>query len=91
MRRLTARRSARPFSVLLRCPEGVAENFGTDTYYAFVRARSATDAVQQAQERAEEDYRPMRAGAAAADFAPLLVIRGHRRDQAVHLPASVAP
>jgi hypothetical protein len=68
----------RPYSVLLLYPD-YANDGGTETYYAFVEATDAIDAVAVAQRQA----------AAAqvveiddpTDFAPLLVTQGHHYGQ----------
>ena len=72
----------KPYSVLLLYPEDVNDS-GTETYYAFVEAPDAIEAVAvarreavAAQEKAAENYEP-------DDFAPLLVTEGHHRDEAL--------
>ena len=66
----------KPYSVLLLYPDDVNDS-GTETYYTFVEAPDAIEAVAvarreavAAQEEAAADYEP-------DDFAPLLVIAGH--------------
>lgn len=71
--------AGKPFSVLLLYPDYASDQYGTETYYAFVEAASAIDAVAVAQRQA----------AAAqgldiddpADFAPLLVTEGHHASE----------
>jgi hypothetical protein len=70
--------AVKPHSVLLLYPDWLNDN-GTETYYAFVEAADAIEAVAVAQQQA----------AAAqsvevddpADFAPLLVTEGHHASQ----------
>ncbi len=70
----------KPYSVLLLYPDDVNDS-GAETYYAFVEATDAIEAVAvarreavAAQEEAAADYEP-------DDFAPLLVIAGHHYGQ----------
>jgi hypothetical protein len=65
----------KPYSVLLLYPDYATDDYGTDTYYAFVEASDPIDAVAVAQREAvaaqdAEIDDP-------ADFAPLLVTQGH--------------
>ena len=64
----------KPFSVLLLYPD-YANNSGTETYYAFVEALDAIDAVAVAQREAvtAQDGGEFDSG----DFHPLLVTQGH--------------
>ena len=71
-----------PYSVLLIYPDYVSD--GPETYYAFVRAESSTEAAAKAQLQAaralrhgddvdRDDLREL-----AGDFKVELVVRGHR-------------
>ena len=64
------------YSVLLLYPDYVASNYGEETYYDFVEAKSPRDAVIVAQVAAclhnELDPKEQH-----DDFAALLVIEGH--------------
>ena len=77
---ITAAPSAgKPYSVLLLYPDYVSEQYGTETYYAFVEAADPLDAVAVAQREAVsaqdiEIDNP-------TDFAPLLVTQGHHWGQ----------
>jgi hypothetical protein len=70
----------KPYSVLLLYPDDVNDS-GTETYYAFVEAPDAIEAVAvakreavAAQEESAENYEP-------DDFAPLVVIAGHHASE----------
>jgi hypothetical protein len=71
----------KPYSVLLLYPDDVNDS-GTETYYAFVEAPDAIEAVAVARREAVAaqvegvEYEP-------DDFAPLLVIAGHHFDQSM--------
>jgi hypothetical protein len=67
------------YSVLLLYPDYLSEQYGEETYYAFVEAANSLDAVAAAQREAAvaqdvEIDDP-------ADFAPLLVTRGHHHGE----------
>lgn len=71
----------KPYSVLVLYPD-YANDSGKETYYAFVEAPDAIEAVAvarreavAAQEENAENYEP-------DEFAPLLVTEGHHRDEA---------
>jgi hypothetical protein len=69
----------KPYSILLLYPEDVNDS-GTETYYTFVEAPDAIEAVAAAKREAvaaqgeDLEYDP-------DDFAPLLVIQGHHYGQ----------
>lgn len=72
----------RPWSVLLLYPDYIAEDFGSETYYALVRADCAASAIDAAQREAVRDNRANGARLRTReDFFPLLVIRGHHPDR----------
>lgn len=41
----------KPYSVLLLYPDYVANDFGSDTFYDFVKAKSVEDAIAKARKR----------------------------------------
>jgi hypothetical protein len=64
----------KPYSVLLLYPDYANDN-GTETYYAFVEASNALEAVAVAQREAVTAQDGMDVD--SEDFAPLLVTPGH--------------
>ena len=69
----------RPYSVLLLYPDYVSEQYGTETYYAFVTASDPIDAAAVAQRQAVADQ--VVEIDDPADFAPLLVTQGHHASE----------
>lgn len=68
----------RPYSVLLLYPD-YANDSGAETYYSFVHASDAVQAVAEARRQAAE---AQEGGAIAPDdFVPLLVTDGHHRGE----------
>jgi hypothetical protein len=68
----------KPFSVLLLYPDHINEG-GTETYYAWVEAADAIEAVATAQRQAVAANDCVESE--QQDFAPLLVTEGHQADQ----------
>ncbi|MCK9382926.1 MAG: hypothetical protein M0P95_17925 [Sulfuritalea sp.] len=64
------------YTVLLLLPDYAADNYGQDTCLSHVDARTVEDAVIRAQDEASNNGHT----AAADDFHPLLVLRGHHDD-----------
>ena len=71
------------YTVLLLYPDFVADEFGKETYLAWVYAQNPEDAVISAQAEAchpwdgpPENYDPEE----GADFYPLLVVEGRHQD-----------
>lgn len=65
----------RPYSVLLLYPDGLAENYGEETFYAWVKAADPAEAVQKARQQARRANPG--SGVKPEDFALLLCIAGH--------------
>ncbi len=74
------RDAAKPYSVLLLYPD-YANDSGTETYYTFVEAKDPSEAVDLAQRHAIAGLEDDQIEADA--FAPLLVIEGHHRSEAL--------
>jgi len=76
----------KPFSVLLLCPDYIADNYGEETFYAHVEAQDANDAVYKARVEVankmirERDIHEDEFANLITDFALLLVIEGHHED-----------
>jgi len=70
--------AAKPYSVLLLYPDHINEG-GTETYYAWVEASDAIQAVAQAQREAVAANDCVLSE--QQDFAPLLVTEGHHHGQ----------
>lgn len=68
------------YTVLLLLPDYMAEDFGTDTYLAWVEARGPTSAVRAAQDQASDQHQKEGAECRAADYQPLLVAEGEIYD-----------
>ena len=68
------------YSVLLLLPDYLAEDFGSDTYLAWVTARNATQAVRTAQDQAADQHQSEGAECNAGDYHPLLVAEGEITD-----------
>ena len=68
------------YSVLLLLPDYMAEDYGKDTYLAWVGARNATQAVRKAQDQAADQHQKEGAECKAGDYYPLLVARGEVTD-----------
>lgn len=71
----------KPYSVLLLYPDYIADEFGKETYFAWVEAESPEQAVYAAQRMAwidntegEDDLLH------PDDFFPLITIQGHHGD-----------
>lgn len=64
----------KPYSVLLLYPDYLSGSEGVETYYAWVKALSNTDAIEQAQIEARSVNTACRV---LEDFRPLLVLKGH--------------
>jgi hypothetical protein len=68
----------RPYSVLLLRPDYIADVFGHDTYYTFVRAADSYSAVAVARRQVcQADFVPW---FKADDYSVLLVLKGHHKD-----------
>lgn len=65
---------SKPYSVLLLYPDYLANNYGEETYYTYVRASAPAEAVTAAQKEVADVNG---AEDSAADFLPLLCIEGH--------------
>lgn len=67
-----------PFTVLLLYPDYLSENYGEETYTAWVDAYNPADAVRRAQKQAlRAQPNDQRAGSRAIDFGSLAVFEGH--------------
>lgn len=67
-----------PFTVLLLYPDYLSENYGEETYTAWVDAYDPTHAVKLAQQQAlRAQSNDRRTGASGADFRSLAVFEGH--------------
>jgi hypothetical protein len=69
----------KPYSVLLLYPDYASEQYGTDTYYAFVTATDPIDAVAVAQRQAVAEQ--VIEIDDPADFSALLVTQGHNASE----------
>jgi hypothetical protein len=61
-------------------PDYLAENYGEETYLAWVNAANPKEAVKLAQEEATKAQENPDTVTDPADFVPLLVIKGHHDD-----------
>lgn len=69
------------YSVLLLYPDYVAEQYGEEIFYNFVKADSVSMAIKQAQRNAfESNELVIGDDGELEDFAVLLVIEGHHKD-----------
>jgi hypothetical protein len=68
----------KPFSVLLLYPDYANES-GTETFYVFVQATDAIEAVAEARRQAVAAQQGMEID--PDDFVPLLVTQGHQRSE----------
>ena len=69
------------YTVLLLCPDYVADEFGKETYLAWVEAESPGHAIAQAQKMAWVDNTKGKDDPLVPDdFHPLLVVEGHHSD-----------
>lgn len=75
------RKALKWFSVLLLYPDYIAETFGHETFYDWVRADDNIHAIAKTQRRAGELNRSQHGVKCGADFHPLLVLRGRHRGE----------
>ena len=68
------------FTVLLLLPEYLAEDYGKDTYLAWVDARNALQAVRKAQDQASDQHQKEGAEYRAMDYVPLFTAEGNITD-----------
>ena len=67
----------KPYTVLLLRPDYIADEFGHDTYLAYVHARTPREAKRVAQ----DEVRLVDGDAAdSEDYHPLFIIEGHHQD-----------
>ena len=78
----------KPYTVLLLYPDYLADNYGEDTYQAWVDAQSVTEAASKAQlEAAGDDNVPVgHTVDDLNDFKVLAVYEGHHVDLSTELP-----
>ena len=67
------------YSVLLLYPDYMADDWPFDTYYAFVKAKNVSDAVNFAQHSAVRANGGYEEFESVTDFWPILCIEGHHK------------